>query len=91
MGNAFIVDGIVYCIDSYSQIHQTINLLTTQHIYRNIDFYPWTNGSDYMASCTISYNGMLYSWTMGSLYIHIAPTNSEITGALSFALAILLL
>jgi len=25
MGNAFIVDGIVYCIDSYSQIHQTIN------------------------------------------------------------------
>ena len=84
MGNAFIVGGIVYCIDSYSQINQSINYTyNTNTSTGTSTSIPWTNGSDYMTSCSYNpNNGMLYSWNNGGLYTYnLAPTISEITGA----------
>ena len=72
MGNAIVINGIVYCVDDYGIINQTVNYTyntgTSTGAAASI---PWTNGNSYMTS--LQYNPVthiLYEWNNANLYTH---------------------
>jgi gliding motility-associated-like protein len=77
MGNAFVINGKVYCIDSYSEENTVINYVYDTDSSTGVEAeIPWKNaglryGSTYLTSA--HYNptdGRIYAWDRGSLYTY---------------------
>jgi len=78
MGNAFIINGVVYCVDSYSQINQTVNYTyNTFTSTGSAAAITWTDGDSYMTS--LQYNPtthVIYEWDNDNLYTHSAAVTT---------------
>ena len=67
MGDAFIIDGVVYCIDSSIQSNQTINYtFDTNTNVGKATSIPWTLANGNLTSAQYNPNdGLIYVWDYG--------------------------
>ncbi len=72
MGDAFVIDGVVYCIDSSIQSNQTINYtFDTNTNVGKATSIPWTLANGNLTSAQYNPNdGLIYVWDYDGLYTY---------------------
>ncbi|WP_010230323.1 olfactomedin domain-containing protein [Gillisia marina] len=73
MGDAFIIDGVVYCIDSFNNPSQTINYTYDTNTSTGAPAaIPWVLGaSSYMTSAQYNHKeGLIYVWNNARLFTY---------------------